>query len=545
MTCSADLMNHRGMSTLSESGVTDNSFTEDAKCKAKPRDINQLVDSMRRELDYYQSEDEYLEKGLNQCLIYRVQRHIREVSRFSYEPLILSIGPYHHGSVALQGMEKNKWGYLDEVIKLNCKRNLLDYLTAISELAREARMCYSETIKMDSEDFLQMLLLDACIIFVALASRNMNLSCTQKELSELGDLQEIVIDDAAMSSDNTAKSGGNQKDDSETQSEAGGQWFIVFVNHDLLLLENQIPFFVVQRVYDVVRSEDSDPSLLAEEIAKFVEAALRTYPKAIKESGRPKHFHHLLHLCHMYFRPSQKVPEDHHSLVAPKYFCRFLSFRCKYLKLGKHLEESDKQQQVYSENEFQLNRWRRAVQYIEAGVHFQKREFDHLNPHSLLDVKFSNGTLEVPCLFVDEFTEFLFRNLIAFEQTCPQFGDDFTAFIVFLSQLASMPEDVTLLATKGIIVHHLDSDAKVADLFTMLSKDVVFDFNGNYYLKSLCQNLEARYQSNLNRWMAWLWLNHFSNPWLALGAVATVIVLICTVVQTVFGILAYINASQP
>jgi hypothetical protein len=48
-----------------------------------------------------------------------------------------------------------------------------------------------------------------------------------------------------------------------------------------------------------------------------------------------------------------------------------------------------------------------------------------------------------------------------------------------------MPEDVTLLAQRKIIVHHLDSDDKLSDLLTLLSKDVVFDFNGNYYLKSL------------------------------------------------------------
>jgi hypothetical protein len=106
-----------------------------------------------------------------------------------------------------------------------------------------------------------------------------------------------------------------------------------------------------------------------------------------------------------------------------------------------------------------------------------------------------------------------------------------------------MPEDVTLLAKKGIIMHYLDSDEEVSDLFTMLSKDVVFDFNGNYYLKSLCQKMEAHYQNPLNRWMAWLWFNHFSNPWLVLAALATVVVLVCTIVQTVCGILAYVNPS--
>jgi hypothetical protein len=131
----------------------------------------------------------------------------------------------------------------------------------------------------------------------------------------------------------------------------------------------------------------------------------------------------------------------------------------------------------------------------------------------------------LPCLVVDAHTEFLFWNLIAFEQTCPQVGDDFTAYAVFMSQIVSMPEDVTVLDKKRIIVHHPDSDERVSDLFTMLSKDVVFDFSRNYYLKSLCQNMEVYYRSQLNRWMAWLWFNHFSNPWLVLAALATAVVL--------------------
>jgi hypothetical protein len=58
------------------------------------------------------------------------------------------------------------------------------------------------------------------------------------------------------------------------------------------------------------------------------------------------------------------------------------------------------------------------------------------------------------------------------------------------------------------------------DVFTLLSGDVVFGFNGNYYLKSLYPTMEAHYQSRINRWMAWLWLGHSSNPWLAVAAFA-------------------------
>ncbi|KAG0527769.1 hypothetical protein BDA96_06G262200 [Sorghum bicolor] len=293
---------------------------------------------MTQELDYYWSLGEDSGNGAESCMIYKVQHHIRDVERFSYEPCMISIGPYHHGAASLQVMEKEKWGYLDNVLKMNY------------------------------------------------------------------------------------------------------------------------------------------------ELAKYVESGLRWFPKAIMESNRPKDFHHLLHLCHIYFRPSKNPEEEHSNQFGSGDDHSFLCFGRKYFRMRYHPEENGQDSSyqhkidVHQSGE-QLNRWRRVAQYLEAGIKFKKREYDKHDPHSLLDIQFSNGAIGIPCIIVDDYTGTLFRNLIAFEQTCPQFGDDFTAYIVFLSQLISMPEDVTLLAQREVIVHHLDSDERVSDLFTMLSKDVVFDFN--------------------------------------------------------------------
>ncbi|WVZ87425.1 hypothetical protein U9M48_034061 [Paspalum notatum var. saurae] len=518
-------------------------------------DIGHLVISMTKQLDYYWPLGELCDEA-DSSTICRVQQHIREVDKFSYEPLVLAIGPYHHGASALQALEREKLSYLDYILKLNCEKSLLDYLTELNKIAKHARLCYSEDIKMDDEEFLEMLLLDGCFILAALggtkelfeslqqsSGRDSNCDCNTDEDAQAQ--MTSYMEEGNGSRAQTSNYGSNQNDgvtDLSQYEHEIGQWFEIFAYHDVLLLENQIPFFVVKKIFELAACQGT-VTPFTDEIAKAVETALRWYPKSIQESCRPKEFCHLLHLCHLYFRPTVKK-ENYHYQVGPQYIDKFLSFGRNYLRIRNHHDDNEhdiRSSTANQQGDQHLNRWRRAAQYLEAGVKFVKMKYDKVEPHSLLDIQFKNGVMKMPCLVVDEFTGGLFRNLIAFEQTCPQYGDDFTAYIVFLSQLISMPEDVTFLGRRKIIEHHLDSDDQVSDLFTMLSKDVVFDFNGNYYLKSLCLTMEAHYQNRINRWMAWLWLNHFSNPWLALAAFATVIVLVCTVVQTVYGILAYVD----
>jgi len=152
-----------------------------------------------------------------------------------------------------------------------------------------------------------------------------------------------------------------------------------------------------------------------------------------------------------------------------------------------------------------------------------------------------NGVIEVPCLPIDESSESLFKNLLALEQMDPRFGNDISAYITFMSQVIATPDDATLLVQRGIIVHMLDNEEEVSALFTRLTKQVTFRFDCKYYLKYLCQTLEVHYQSRLNRWIAWLWFNHFGNPWMALAALAAVVVLVCTIVQTIYTVLAYVK----
>ena len=90
-------------------------------------------------------------------------------------------------------------------------------------------------------------------------------------------------------------------------------------------------------------------------------------------------------------------------------------------------------------------------------------------------------------------------------------------------------------------MHQLDNDEEVSNLFARLLEYIVFDFSGEHYLKLLCQTMEAHYQNRLNRWISWLRHNHFGNPWLGFAALASIIMVFCSVGQTILAFLTFMS----
>ncbi|KAM0828932.1 hypothetical protein ACQ4PT_067208 [Festuca glaucescens] len=520
-------------------------------------DIDELAISMRSDLSHHMSQAADRANGNRCCLICKIVHRIRLTDRDAYEPSVLSIGPYHHSELPLLAMETEKWICLDYILKLNREVSLREYLSLISGLEKEARGYYTEEINMDSREFLQMLLLDSCFILVYLGRMNAQGASAdgeqlkenmkherKKETMDLSHMDTVCCQNVSGHStvDIELNQFGKETEDSHNQGNSGGtvEWYNSSAVYDLLLLENQIPFFIVKTIYQFFSRNVGTTLLLTNSISEFMEGILYHFPKVITEGNRKEDFYHLLHLCHMYLKPSHKLEDNDYQYAAePQYFQFIFDISRKILTFGW-------EQYVFRDLNLlnpvlKFNRWRRAVDYHEAGMRFIKREFDEDYPHSLLDIRFRKGLMEIPCLPIDDKSSLLFRNLVAFEQTCPQFGDDITAYVVLLSQLTSTAADVALLAQKGIIVHQMESDEDVSTLFTKLFEYVVFNFNGEHYLKSLCYAMEAHYQRRVNRWMAWLWHNHFSNPWVGFAAIASAFLVVCTIMQTVLAFLSYMG----
>ncbi|KAL6604063.1 hypothetical protein ACP70R_044424 [Stipagrostis hirtigluma subsp. patula] len=557
-------------------------------CPADSDDVDELVASMISDLIYWRSLGNTDGNGTKCSLIYKVLQCIRASDPNAYEPTVLSIGPYHRGAPSLLPMEKEKWLSLDYVLKLNRNRSLHDYLAVITALERETRICYSEDSIMNSRMFVEMLLLDSCFILVCL--NGIGGVKVQEDLerrySQNHDVQIEVIDRKNEASkvrekgtetmmESTAglscrtnegfvlyvehnqvdthehMKQGNNMDSYNGQSQEivdqGEQWYSSSAVYDLLLLENQIPFFIVTKVYDLlVDGQRTAHSLLTDNLSKFIEGVLLHFPLAIQETNRPKDFDHLLHLCYLYFKPARKQQHKHQIKKVTGYFQTIVFWAYKYFVRNIDSQENEQNPPCHANFEDmhsvkELQRWRRAEQYHDAGVEFMDMEFDEQNPHSLLDIEFRDGVLHIPCLPIDDKFATLLRNLVVFEQSCPALGNDIASYVYFLSQLISVPDDVALLSRKGVIVHQLDSDEEVSTLFTKLFDYVLFDSSGEHYLRLLCRTMEAHYQSRLNRWMAWLWHKHFGNPWLGFTAFASVVMVLCSIGQTILAFLSYIS----
>ncbi|GMH26327.1 hypothetical protein Nepgr_028170 [Nepenthes gracilis] len=129
-----------------------------------------------------------------------------------YHPHIVSIGPFHQGKPHLQIIQERKYQYLAQLLS---RTNLtLEYLfNSIQHLQMKARESYSETILLDAHEFVELMVVDGCFVL--------------ELFRKVAKLVRFANDDpiASMS------------------------WIFSFLLRDLLRLENQLPFFVLQRLF--------------------------------------------------------------------------------------------------------------------------------------------------------------------------------------------------------------------------------------------------------------------------------------------------------
>ncbi|KAL0351548.1 UNVERIFIED_CONTAM: hypothetical protein Scaly_1543500 [Sesamum calycinum] len=158
--------------------------------------------------------------------IFRVNDDIRHTNGKLYDPKVISIGPFHHGKDHLRDMEQHKFRYLKLLLKRRNESSVDKYVMAMRSLEGKARKCYAGPVEFSPDDFVQMLLLDGCFIIELIRKYG---------IDELRESDDIVFQYEQVLSQ---------------------------LRHDLMLVENQVPFFVVDQLFNMTRTGNPDDHIL-------------------------------------------------------------------------------------------------------------------------------------------------------------------------------------------------------------------------------------------------------------------------------------------
>lgn len=177
-----------------------------------------------------------------------------------------------------------------------------------------------------------------------------------------------------------------------------------------------------------------------------------------------------------------------------------------------------------------------ASELEEAGVQFKKRK-----GHSLLDIEFGHRTLQVTPLPINDHTISLLLNCVAYELTGGHPQPIFTNYLIFWNSLVNSPVDVQILHNHGIVNNALGSNEDVANLL-IRCREVLYDRNLGYLyneIKEVNEFCERYYESKYRVWWRSLIREHFSSPWTCLALFTAIILLLLTILQTIYTIYPY------
>ncbi|XP_018716353.1 UPF0481 protein At3g47200 isoform X2 [Eucalyptus grandis] len=382
--------------------------------------------------------------------IFRVRHQLRKVNEKAYDPEVLAIGPYHYGNDKFKFMEKQKLRYLQQLLERR-KESVDRYMPTLREMEQRACNCYAETIDLSQEKFLAMMLIDGCFIVELFRKYNNKIPIDEDDLLMHG----LGIRNSIM--------------------------------RDLLLLENQLPLFVLSKLHDLTKDPGDE--------SEFGFYARVYFDVPIQNWTIGEETEHLLHLYHTWHTSDLPKPNRSDCLLV-----------CTPIKFS-------------------------ATELRDSRVKFKAEKGDQLS-----DIKFENETLEIAVLKVEDHTESKFRNLVAYEQHCRRRDINyFTDYVNFMDNLINSSMDVEFLRRAGIIENYLRDDKVVAQMFNQMGNHVAI--SNSYYCK-IFQNVNAHCVKRGNLWTAKLRRDYFPSP-RSFFSVFAGIVFFLTVAQTVFTILSY------
>ncbi|KAL6125827.1 hypothetical protein ACLB2K_073878 [Fragaria x ananassa] len=355
--------------------------------------------------------------------IYRVPSKLRNVNAAAYTPRLLSIGLFRYGKPELKDMEKHKQIYSDNFRKrclegkdkLPAETQKVDMLRNFIKDSRGSIFsCYAGTIDLsvNEDEVVEIILVDACFI-IELFLRNCETECHG---------QDYIL---------------------------SSPWLKKAIELELILFENQLPYSLLQDLYELVQAVPySFLQLTWEEM---------TWVKTINS----KYSITMLTTAGVNFMPAG---EYHEHLVI-------------------------------------------KIDDFHAPERVNEKE---ASKRKLNLARFRSMNLKLTPFRVKNETECIVRNVMALEQFVYPQEAYVCNFFLMMDKLVDNVEDVDFLVEKGVIVNMLGSNRAVVQLVNKLC-DHIMEEKSCY--THICEKLNRRYDCSLNRHLVSLKRVYFKDVW--------------------------------
>ncbi|KAI6670688.1 hypothetical protein NL676_005573 [Syzygium grande] len=176
--------------------------------------------------------------------VYQVPAFDADLNRRAYQPQVVSFGPYHHGEDHLRPMEEHKHRALLHFLEQS-KKPLRAFLESLREVSWDLEECYDELDPKWKDGggegaagrFLELMFTDGCFMLEILRT------ATQA-------VDDYVPDDPIFSNH--------------------GKFYIMqYIRRDMLMLENQLPMLVLDRLVAVESDGEKDIEFINRLILNF------------------------------------------------------------------------------------------------------------------------------------------------------------------------------------------------------------------------------------------------------------------------------------
>ncbi|XP_017978246.1 PREDICTED: putative UPF0481 protein At3g02645 [Theobroma cacao] len=465
-------------------------------------------DERRWVINIRRSLDEEVEGDIEvPVCIFNVPKTLMSSNPESYIPQLVALGPYHYWRPELYEMERYKLAAAKRTQKQLQSPNFHTLVDQLAKHEPRIRACYHSYLDFNGETLAWMMAIDASFLLEFLQIYALK---EGKTLSRVSSRMSHLVDYTGRKSAHNA------------------------ILRDIVMLENQIPLFILQKVLEVQYSsmETADDMLLSmlrglcQELSPF--KMMENMPKI--DISRCAHVLDFLYdmIVPKVDEPSitneaedqKEAPEDKQSDIDstdPSYLKQLLSevwnllskIKRGPLRLIKavllsrpvrvilklpwkilsnlpgfsilkqpieYLLFSQDKEAEKSETSSGLNKPPLVEEIAIPSVADLSKSGVRFSPTngSISNISFDvkTVTLYLPTISLDINTEVVLRNLVAYEASNASGPLIFTRYTELMNGIIDTEEDVKLLRESGVVLNHLKSDEEAADLWNGMSKSI-------------------------------------------------------------------------